>query len=161
MADTGDGILHRIFVYGTLKKGQPNHNLITNPYNGTAIYIGKARSVDRWPLVVASALNIPVILDKIGHGQEIQGELYDVDDNKLTSCDYLEDHPRWYLRRKIDVELSTKPVRREHVWAYVMHNFKEEFLDLPMLKSYDAEDFKFILPSERSGFKDVISLFKR
>ena len=60
--------MHRVFVYGTLKRGQPNHPLILNPEFGTAKYIGPARTVEKFPLVVASECNIPFLLFAPGKG---------------------------------------------------------------------------------------------
>ena len=59
---------HLVFVYGTLKRGQPNHGFMTKAENGKATFIGEARTVDKWPLVVATKFNIPFMLDKPGLG---------------------------------------------------------------------------------------------
>ena len=61
--------LHRIFVYGTLKRGQPNHHILIDPSNGVAKWLGVARLVKKYPLVVASCYNVPFLLDKEGEGK--------------------------------------------------------------------------------------------
>ena len=61
--------LYRIFVYGTLKRGQPNHHVLTNERNGLAKWLGPARLVNKHPLVVAGRYNMPVLLDKEGEGK--------------------------------------------------------------------------------------------
>ena len=61
--------LHRMFVYGTLKKGQPNHFRLLDPTNGVAKWLGAARLVKKYPLVVATRYNIPFLLDKEGEGK--------------------------------------------------------------------------------------------
>ena len=68
--------MHFVFVYGTLKNGQPNHYLLENEANGVKIFCGKAKTVKKFPLVVASRYNIPFLLDCAGTGFNIQGELY-------------------------------------------------------------------------------------
>ena len=68
--------MHYIFVYGTLKQGEPNHYLLKNEDNGVKIYCGKAKTVNKFPLVVASRYNIPFVLDCAGTGLNIQGEVY-------------------------------------------------------------------------------------
>lgn len=57
--------LTKIFVYGTLKKGQPNYDKLTER---NAEFVDSAMTVDKWPLVVATHANIPFLLDKKGYG---------------------------------------------------------------------------------------------
>ena len=61
--------LHRLFVYGTLRRGQPNHHLLVDESNGLAKWLGVARLVNKYPLVVATRYNIPALLDKEGEGK--------------------------------------------------------------------------------------------
>ncbi|PIK46314.1 hypothetical protein BSL78_16802 [Apostichopus japonicus] len=56
------GKLHRVFLYGTLKKGQPNHGVMTDPYNGQAKFVCCANTVSKYPLVIATSANIPSVL---------------------------------------------------------------------------------------------------
>ena len=69
--------MHFVFVYGTLKQGEPNHYLLENDANGVRIFRGKAKTVNKFPLVVASRYNIPFVLDCAGTGLNIQGEIYE------------------------------------------------------------------------------------
>ncbi len=57
-----------MFVYGTLKRGQPNHRLLQDTNKGVARFIGAATLVKRFPLVVASRWNIPFLLHAEGQG---------------------------------------------------------------------------------------------
>ena len=98
-----------VFVYGTLKKGEPNHHWLSTTQNGFQKFLGQAETVNRFPLVIASRLgfiefniwnifylryNIPYLMDKPGVGNKIMGEIYEVDDKMLEKLDELEDHPR-------------------------------------------------------------------
>ena len=62
-----------VFVYGTLKSGQPNHNLINEETRGTCVSVGTAVTREKYPLVVASRYNVPYLLYKPGTGQ-VSGE---------------------------------------------------------------------------------------
>ncbi|XP_073204950.1 gamma-glutamylaminecyclotransferase isoform X2 [Lepidochelys kempii] len=43
----------RVFVYGTLKKGQPNYQHMLNGTHGIAKFQGRGRTVEKYPLVIA------------------------------------------------------------------------------------------------------------
>ena len=54
--------MYSVFVYGTLKKSEPNYYLMNEKTEGLCIYKGHAKTVDIYPLVIASRYNIPYIL---------------------------------------------------------------------------------------------------
>ena len=60
--------LYRVFVYGTLKRGFPNHFIIQSKSVGKARFMGEAKLSDRYPLVVAGSYNIPFLLPVKGQG---------------------------------------------------------------------------------------------
>ena len=45
-----------VFVYGTLKRGQPNHHWLSTAENGWQRFIGEAVTEEKFPLVIASRL---------------------------------------------------------------------------------------------------------
>lgn len=57
-----------IFVYGTLKRGQPNAKLMKDESTGKAAFISTGKSREKYPLVIASKYNIPFLLLKPGVG---------------------------------------------------------------------------------------------
>ena len=59
---------YKVFMYGTLKKGQPNHHVLCDPEHGSSRLVGTARTQHRFPLVVATNCNIPFLLLKKGSG---------------------------------------------------------------------------------------------
>lgn len=65
-----------VFVYGTLKKDEPNHHLLENETNGFREFLGLAKCDKKYPLVVAARYNIPFVLDASGKGNHIEGEIY-------------------------------------------------------------------------------------
>eukprot|EP00731_Ephydatia_muelleri_P033217 Em0026g37a len=95
--------LQKMFVYGTLLKGQPNHHVLMNANNGLSVFVGKARLTKKYPLVVASAYNVPYLLPLKGTGQEVHGEVYGVDSKMLRELDALEEHPEYYTRTPVYV----------------------------------------------------------
>ena len=97
---------HRIFVYGTLKKGFPNHAR----YMQSAEKLGDYRTVESYPLVLIGERCVPCMINAPGKGEQIEGELYEVDDECLERLDALEriKEPDGYRRLKINVEPSGK-----------------------------------------------------
>lgn len=139
--------LHRVFVYGTLKRGEPNHHLIKDTANGFAKFLGLGRTTVPYPLVIATKYNIPFLLKKPGTGNYVLGEIYDVDSNMLKKLDELEEHPKFYERTEERVLLAPDTVLKlgktfEEVgestkaWIYFLPRFKSSLLDSAMYTSY-------------------------
>ncbi|XP_013395289.1 gamma-glutamylaminecyclotransferase-like isoform X2 [Lingula anatina] len=137
--------LHRVFVYGTLKRGEPNHHVMTNTENGTAKFVGEGKTTESWPLVIASKYNIPFLLHCKGKGQLVIGEVYDVDDEKMKELDLLEEYPKFYNRIKIPVYiLKDKDDDFGNdtdvlCWVYILEKFKPHLLELPFLSNYSSK----------------------
>ncbi|GMR40969.1 hypothetical protein PMAYCL1PPCAC_11164, partial [Pristionchus mayeri] len=131
--------IHRVFVYGTLKKGQPNYSVMSET-EGTFRPRGSARSVSCFPLVVGTQFNIPFVLDKPGEGEQILGEIYEVDDRKLEILDALEAHPILYERRLEKFVMDDSGVTTE-AWIYIIHKWKDAFLETcsDKLSSYSTD----------------------
>lgn len=89
-------------VYGTLRKGYGNHRLLVNSkFLSEAKLRGTMYSLGPFPAVSL-------------HGNtDLKLELYEVDEDTLQSLDYLEGHPNFYMRQK--VETSEGPA-----WVYTM-----------------------------------------
>lgn len=141
-----------IFVYGTLKSGNPNNYLMSKELSGICNPRGLAFTKERYPLVVASRYNVPYLLYKPGIGYHIEGELYEVDDAQLGRLDQLESHPKMYIRKDVTVTRD-KDVTAEEIQAqtYFLVNFRPNLLQLPLLESYqdETDGRKYIRPDER------------
>ncbi|XP_003704184.2 putative gamma-glutamylcyclotransferase CG2811 isoform X2 [Megachile rotundata] len=142
--------LHRVFVYGTLKRGEPNHNLIQDTKNGYAKFLGIGRTLTPYPLVIATKYNIPFLLKKPGIGHLVFGEVYDVDTKMLKKLDELEEHPALYERFQEDILWAAESKAKStnnfeevgiltRVWIYFLPQFKTSLLDGPLYSSYTNE----------------------
>ena len=81
-----------VFVYGTLKRGEPNEYIWNKAGHGTVRFIAKAKTVRKFPLTIASEFNLPYLLYKPGYGNRVVGEIFEVEN--LTTLDNFEDCPR-------------------------------------------------------------------
>lgn len=82
----------RVFVYGSLLSGEPNHPVIER-----AEFVGAAMTPPRFTLHDLGAF--PAMIE--GGEHAIVGEVYEVDQATLTALDRLEGHPRFYRRMPI------------------------------------------------------------
>jgi len=82
----------RVFVYGTLLAGEPNHRLLAN-----AELVGAA--VTKPVFALADLGFFPAMVE--GGDSAVRGEVYEVDSPTLARLDVLEGHPRFYKRRQV------------------------------------------------------------
>ncbi|KAF0302648.1 Gamma-glutamylaminecyclotransferase [Amphibalanus amphitrite] len=136
-----------VFLYGTLKTGQPNHHLLLAAETGRAEPVGPALTRRQLPLVIASRYNIPYLLDLPGRGHRIHGELYAVDHAKLAWLDEFEGVPNHYERRQEAVERLHKDGAADGdgdggdvtAFVYLLRHHKPFMLHLPMLDDYSSD----------------------
>jgi gamma-glutamylcyclotransferase (GGCT)/AIG2-like uncharacterized protein YtfP len=97
------GTIHRVFVYGTLKRGHGNHEqFLKNAY-----FAGECATPPHFEMIAAS---FPVILTA-DPCKAVAGELYHVDDEVLARLDALERVPTSYRRAIIDVTENGRSVQ--------------------------------------------------
>lgn len=156
----------RVFVYGTLKEGQPNYYRMMDSTHGTAKFLARARTVDPYPLVIATKNNIPFMLNTPGKGERIRGEIYEVDDKMLKFLDEFESCPEMYQRTlvKLEVEEWTgededKPNPGSIVESFVYTTYKPEWLQYPTYENYDSHGdhgLKYLCREDRCPDEDYI-----
>lgn len=61
--------VHTVFVYGTLKYGEPNHNWFSKQKDAYYKFICNAKTEEKYPLVIATKYNIPFLLYSPGKKQ--------------------------------------------------------------------------------------------
>ena len=92
---------HRVFVYGTLMRGEANHRLLALPeVEGEAQMDGAARTQPVFHLVDMGMF--PAMA--AGGQTAVEGEVWTVGPGVLADLDRLEGHPRFYRRSPICLE---------------------------------------------------------
>ncbi|MDJ0610502.1 MAG: gamma-glutamylcyclotransferase family protein [Kiloniellales bacterium] len=108
--------MHRVFVYGTLKRGFPYHQ------TGLAgqRFLAVCRTLEAFPLVIAGPWFSPVLIAEPGAGRRVLGELYAVDGDGLALLDRLEGThlPGGYERIEIAVSIAGAE-DPDPAWTYV------------------------------------------
>src|SRR5947209_18052432 len=75
----------KAFVFGTVKAGFPLHHGVA----GTT-FLGAYRTIQRFPMFVAGPWFAPMMMNEPGTGHYVVGELYELDEARLTRLDALE-----------------------------------------------------------------------
>ncbi len=109
---------HRVFVYGTLLRGQVNHGLLAD-----ADFLGSHRTEPRYALFLLGAY--PGLV--AGGSTAVSGEVYRVKDPGLRALDRLEDYPRLYDRKLIQTPFG-------RAWVYL---YRGAVGDRPLVASGD------------------------
>lgn len=65
----------KVFVYGTLKRNEPNHDWLTSPENGIGKFVDTGFTLSKYPLIIATKYNIPFILQAPGIGHQVKGNV--------------------------------------------------------------------------------------
>uniref|UniRef100_G1QAW5 Gamma-glutamylaminecyclotransferase n=1 Tax=Myotis lucifugus TaxID=59463 RepID=G1QAW5_MYOLU len=128
-----------VFVYGTLKRGQPNHQVLLDATHGCATFRGRGRTVQPCPLVIAGQHNIPRLLNLPGRGHRVSGEIYTVDERMLRFLDEFEGCPDLYQRVRVSVGPPAAAERRLQCFVYITATYPPAWAQLPHLDNYDAQ----------------------
>lgn len=89
----------RLFVYGTLMRGQHNHRVLAG-----ARFVGPALTRDAFTLLDLGGC--PALVT--GPVSRIVGEVFEVDEVTLARCDRLEGHPTLYRREPVTLDDGSK-----------------------------------------------------
>lgn len=109
--------LHKIFVYGTLKKGFYFHEQFLG--EDKSAFLGKVMSGPSYSLYIDG---LPHLIEETTD-KPVKGELYEINEKVLDTLDKLEGHPLIYQRKVIDV--YNESGEKSLAWAYLRHvNFK-------------------------------------
>jgi gamma-glutamylaminecyclotransferase len=97
--------MHRVFVYGSLQRGEANHRMMAD-----ARFIARAHTRPAFDLFDLGSFPAMATNGRTA----ISGELYDLDDQVLERLDVFEGCPRLYQREFVALADGT------HAEAYVM-----------------------------------------
>lgn len=114
-----------VFVYGTLMTNHPNHYLL-NLVGTPAVTVDSHYEMQNHG-------GFPSI-NKDGNTQVV-GEVFEVNQYQLARLDRLENHPNWYKREEVQVELENGEVVT--AWVYIMASARRWDTDLPVIESSD------------------------
>ena len=99
----------RVFVYGSLLRGEPNHGLLV-----AARFIGRAHTRPMFALHDLGAF--PGV---VSNGTTaIAGEIYEVDGLTLERLDRLEGHPHLYRREVVEL-VTDEGNELAYIYVYV------------------------------------------
>ncbi len=144
-ATAGAGARHRVFVYGTLKRGFPYFDIAMRRHQ----FVGRFSTCERFPLVIAGTSYSPTLIFEPGRGHRVVGEVFEVDAAGLAYLDDFEgtDSPAGYRRTTLAVAAENDP-SESAAWAYVKDRTQIDVIHSQMLADYIL-DPRFVPASQR------------
>jgi gamma-glutamylcyclotransferase (GGCT)/AIG2-like uncharacterized protein YtfP len=136
--------MHRVFVYGTLKRGFRNHRFLEgSSFAGEAYTLTPYRMLDG---------RFPVLRDNGPDLQRVSGELFEIDDRTLAKLDDLESvGTGMYNRILIDVMPTAPGAKASRAFIYIGCG---DYWDKKEQKPYRGTDdlgyLNWIAPDRRS-----------
>jgi gamma-glutamylcyclotransferase (GGCT)/AIG2-like uncharacterized protein YtfP len=102
----------KVFVYGTLKQGHGNHRLLRE-----SKLLGECNTPPAFEMI-----NMGAFPGAVRGKEELQGEVYEVDEHTMERLDMLEGYPQFYGREIIPTEFGD-------AWIYTLK--KHEYDSYP------------------------------
>lgn len=100
-----------VFVYGSLKKGFHNHQLLSG---NDATFLGEAEST----APAYAMLDLGSFPGLIEGDQRVKGELYEVNQYTMDNLDALEGHPYMYERKLARFKMEGHKIKEAWVYMY-------------------------------------------
>ena len=125
---------HKVFVYGTLKRGYSNYTRLLKD----AVFLGKATTKTKWTMV-GEGMAFPYVLEEHSTlGNNVVGEVFAVDSLELKDLDRLEGIPHHYKKREIEIVYNDdKSV--EIVTMYIKAHFNGTYIpEMPIINEWKA-----------------------
>ncbi len=131
---------HRVFVYGTLKRGLHNHVLLER---ARASFVGPARTTRASFAMLLADAGYPYVVKTTTNARAIDGEVYAVDDDTLERLDALEEIATgMYSRESVEVTMtattSATAAETTVVEAFwYLAGSRDDLERLPRIDAYD------------------------
>ena len=111
-----------LFVYGSMRQGQPNHYLLEEP---GVRRVGWYTTMDRMYMIGLKSKSFPYVVTEQIHEDlkptPITGELYEITPAVLETLDAVEGHPTYYRRRPI-VVFNEHEAKTRSAYMYILDN---------------------------------------
>ena len=91
--------------------------------------------------------------------QNVEGEIYTVDNDNLAKLDILENHPELYTREERNFAGPEGLVIK--AWIYLFKKYRKELLQGPFYQSYESDGphgLKYLPKYARSGPLDASTI---
>lgn len=116
-----------VAVYGTLKKGQSNHSLLS----GSKL-IGSGETPPHYTLLEMGSYPGATFGDS-----KLKVEVYEVDALTLRDLDRLEGHPDFYRRTLVPIEMDDNIEYTEEAWMYTVAHLSANYTQRPICTTFD------------------------
>merc|ERR1712080_289124 len=134
-----NSVLTKVFIYGTLKQGFPNHHHLQDFSHGMSKFICLAKTVKKYPLLVdKDRWYIPFLLDTDGMGHHVQGEVYEVDQVMLDWLDQFEAVGDLY--KVVQLDVMNEHEQTLTCLCYMMNDSNDKYLQHKYQEIYTIED---------------------
>ena len=137
--------MHKVFIYGTLKRGFPNHEAGL----AKARFLGRVRTLEAYPLVIGGRWFSPYLIDEPGQGQRVFGELFAIDSAGLALLDGMEGVGRAGGYRRISVIVAGPDDKGSlNVWTFVKDRVAIAEIHSEPMAEY-GHDPRYVSPAQR------------
>ena len=136
-------MLHKLFVYGSLKQGFGNHDFLES-----SKYLGTYDTSDANYRMISMG-SYPGVVELDGQDEHcyILGELYEVDDDTLARVDRLEGNGSFYTRKIVELSETDDTIE---AWMYLL---PKQFLDFETDTCYTVSSQRRVELNERTNWQ--------
>lgn len=139
--------MHKVFIYGTLKRGFPNHEAGL----AEARFLERVRTLEAYPLIVGGRWFSPYLIDEPGQGRRVFGELFAVDAAGLALLDRMEGvgRPEGYHRICVAVARPDDEIALD-AWTFVKDRAAIAVIHSAAMVEY-GHDPRYVDPEKRDS----------